>query len=348
MKRGIIVALLTLAPHLQANEQPLDLGVLFVGRDYHIEVPITNPTAKTVKLVDAASSCSCAVPQVTNATLLAGETTLLPVHYQPPKAGSLHVDLVVALVADDESFVEKRFVAEVVDQQALIAEFGRTPADLLSVDDVHPVWIDLRDPAAFESARIPGAIRMERFAIQGASRLKREELVMLVSDGTDDDSLLLEARKLQRRGWKNIQVLLGGIRAWQIGGGQLESMNGKPDSIAQLQPLEAQKLHHHPDWTFISVDEAPSLPGFLQLAENQLTSTLPQDTNLIFVGLPPTEPLENALRAQGRTAFYLPTLWPQNESEHSHPEALKINNFDQSAPGLSGRLRSSRPCGSCP
>lgn len=102
------------------------------------------------------------------------------------------------------------------------------PAAQLSTLESPYRLIDVREPAEFAQGHLPGAINIPRGLLEfkidahpallaeGASQADRQQALVLycLSGGRS----ALAADSLQHMGFKNVQSLLGGIKAWTDAG----------------------------------------------------------------------------------------------------------------------------------
>jgi len=83
------------------------------------------------------------------------------------------------------------------------------------------IFIDIRKSDLFQKVRIPNSINIQLFAIKTKVFLKTKQLI-LVNEGFGYKNLIQECRRLRKNGFKSVQILKGGLNAWQKSGGNIE------------------------------------------------------------------------------------------------------------------------------
>jgi rhodanese-related sulfurtransferase len=104
--------------------------------------------------------------------------------------------------------------------------------------------VDVRDPADFARARIPGSINVPRFAL--STRLwPRDATVVLVDAGLHDPALAALCRA--ESVGPSVRVLQGGLNLWQRRGGPIEGRPPALDALALLAPAAFLRACRSPD-----------------------------------------------------------------------------------------------------
>ena len=134
----------------------------------------------------------------------------------------------VLFLADDDTIT--------VDPEALASA-----KDLLASErHSHALFVDARSQDKFRQAHIPSSLNLPLFTLKTKAFLRAKPLVLL-NEGHNDAELLREQAHLAKAGFGSVQVLAGGIRAWQQQGGTLEGERVDSPALAELS---AAQFHH--------------------------------------------------------------------------------------------------------
>lgn len=79
-----------------------------------------------------------------------------------------------------------------------------------------PVVVDVRAPADFEEAHIPGAVSAPFYKLPKDARWPKERSLVLYCAGKGCPLSYDSALSLLKAGYKNVKVLNGGIREWEL------------------------------------------------------------------------------------------------------------------------------------
>lgn len=94
--------------------------------------------------------------------------------------------------------------------------------DLLSGKQGPCVLIDVRSPAKFQQAHLPGAINIPLPQLLAADpRLAQAKHIVVYASGWRDYLAPAAAKKLLALGYVNVHLYRGGLEQWQADGGQL-------------------------------------------------------------------------------------------------------------------------------
>lgn len=95
--------------------------------------------------------------------------------------------------------------------------------------------VDTRQTAEFNQSHIPGAIRMLAGELASKAYLQKKP-VILIGNGKAEGELYRQCQQLKRSGFKQVNVLWGGMPAWLIAGHPVE---GQPDRAGSSITLTA-------------------------------------------------------------------------------------------------------------
>lgn len=122
--------------------------------------------------------------------------------------------------------------------------------------DTKNVLVDIRPRSQFEKCRIGGSINIPLYSIKTKGFLKNRHVV-IVPNGYKLLTPLMECSRLETQGFKNIQILYGGIQAWVNIGGKVE---GKPNSISAFYYMPALDIFEERqsnDWIVLDFTSNP-------------------------------------------------------------------------------------------
>lgn len=116
--------------------------------------------------------------------------------------------------------------------------------------------VDVRSIDLYVQSHARGSLNVSPFALEAREDLKAKT-VILVNDGIADPALLAYIDRLKSIGFKDVHLLAGGLRAWQLAGGTLE---GTPNSsLAQLSPNDFYSEQRSPNgWLVVDLDNTPA------------------------------------------------------------------------------------------
>lgn len=92
---------------------------------------------------------------------------------------------------------------------------------------------DNRQPADFNQNHIPGAIRLPAGELVSKTYLQNKP-VILIGNGKAEGELYRQCQQLKRRGFKQVNVLWGGMPAWLTAGHPVEGQPDRADSSISL------------------------------------------------------------------------------------------------------------------
>ncbi len=360
----------------------LDVGSVDQGSAASPVLTLENPTLATLHIDSVATSCECL--SVTN----------YPKEIGPKQSGGINLSLAGIQTGDFEFIVNVRahkddlkqqdlytahIVASVVSPTLLKTKATArhdglllAPTDLVSKGGA-VTFVDVRSAKDFAWAFIPGSLNLPLAAIKTRPELQADKFV-IVDDGIADAPLLEAAQSLRKQGFSHAAVLEGGIRAWKLAGGRLESRGSATFQAALVSAWRLPQVAQESDWDFVRIDapagidtqETPikrwsaswnyhgnkaelvaQAARFLAPAERKLLIVAPSDEiyRAVEDSLPPN---------LARSVFYLHDGF-QALQQFSRAQValqgplLKVNNYHTQAVA-SGRVAGGRlgGCATCP
>ena len=116
----------------------------------------------------------------------------------------------------------------------------------LNRDRSNIILADIRSPEAYESYRIPGSLNIPLFALRTKNYLKTRHVVLV--DGGDSQQLHgAVCIRLMRQGFKNVQVLEGGMPSWVLNGGDIIGHAPTTSDLIAITPRQfyADQTNQH-------------------------------------------------------------------------------------------------------
>lgn len=119
--------------------------------------------------------------------------------------------------------------------------------------------VDVRSTNLYVQAHARGSQNVVPFALEARQDLKAK-MVVLIGDGADDSSLLTRIDRLKTLGFKDVHLLAGGLRAWQMAGGGVEgAARAQSSSLAQLSGNDFYTEQRSANrWLVVNVDKTIS------------------------------------------------------------------------------------------
>ena len=114
-----------------------------------------------------------------------------------------------------------------------------------------PVLIDVREPAEFETLRIPGSINVPRGVLEQSCEWDYDETLPLLAGARDQDIVVicrsgkrsvLAADMMMRMGYSNVVSLRTGMRGWNDYEQPMEDAAGNPLDADSADELLAPRL----------------------------------------------------------------------------------------------------------
>jgi rhodanese-related sulfurtransferase len=262
------------------------------------ELIIRNPTASVLPLHSATPSCTCLQLNEPLPTHISAQGQItIPVTFIPEKLGSVRTSLKLDCPGLPQE--EWHYIAEVIpppealptaatlkavqlrlQQQIVIpAAAGVTmPAD-------QRVIVDVRSSIDFQTSTIIGAINVPLAQLETLPASLRNRRALILDRGYGADATAQVVINLRGKGWKDLQIIEGGLSAWSAHGGRITSAES-PDAW-RLTSAEARTHATRPGWIIVAPEsmaqslhlselfpEVLTFPATTPEAAAQLASTL--------------------------------------------------------------------------
>jgi rhodanese-related sulfurtransferase len=119
--------------------------------------------------------------------------------------------------------------------------------------------VDVRRAQDFARYHIPGSINIPAFALKTKPFL-RERTVVLVDDGRRPRRLEVTCRDLRRRGFRQVHVLHGGLRAWRHALGPLTGDELARAELGRLTPADLVLEQDQARWRAVNLTGGDASP----------------------------------------------------------------------------------------
>lgn len=195
----------------------------------------------------------------------AGDKSLLKILVEPRVVGDIRGDLVLEMNGHGIWRLPLHYQSERIlpgdkrSPASLPPLIHRSPDPTLYLSAADAVktngltLIDLRDFAAQQEIRIPGALAMKFSALEIAPRLKSESLV-LFGNGLLTYELEVSCKSLIKNGFTSVKILRGGIPAWIAAGGNVE---GNAEAAGNCQPFDVAWARDYDSTVIVNATGAP-------------------------------------------------------------------------------------------
>ena len=218
MRKPIVLSLLTIlsiaiaaaaAPMIDVDDPVYDFGRLFgVSAVTHAFI-ISNLGDEPLSILDIRTSCICTTTALSKSDLAPGESVELEATVDLTNFSG-HVNQTISVSSNDlaNRRLKLRITGEVTPAQPYHIA-------IQNMNVLFYLLIDLRDPEAYASGHLAGAINIPYWELENwSSRLPREALTIVLydQDGTLSD---LAAQKLSTQGFDIVRSLLGGLGEWK-------------------------------------------------------------------------------------------------------------------------------------
>lgn len=352
----------------------IDLGELGLWDVKTVELHIENPSGAGITLGTPESSCECLELVSFPDTVAAGGSGEIQMRLEAREIGDFAFTVTTIVNGAPKS---SELLFSVVDKvwqasrQAAASDGLLVSAtDALRQPAGALTFIDVQGADAFSRATVRGSQNVPLHALKTRKRFQTQKLV-LVGDGILEGELLDQARVLRTQGFANVVVLEGGVRAWQLEGGQIEGSSRFPAQSAIVTAWQIPAMQREGGWDVVAIDSEDAPKTALRLT-SRLSWT--GDSAALHADLEPLlaptgrrllivpsddawiEPIERIVnKAAKRPVYYLQGGLEAVEAVSARrpnpksPQSLTINN-DLAFRTISGRSNGIRlgGCATCP
>ena len=225
---------------------------------------ISNPGTQALPVQSVTPSCECIRILAWPTNVAAGTTGAVDVLFVPDKAGAVDYRVYVKPAAPEQPEIEYAIQGTVTAapparfERDLALYIGAEEAPALVHEPSRAVWVDVRTPAAYARAHIPGSLQMPLYAVKTKTFLQGRPAV-LVDEGFGSRDLEEKTRSLREQGFSGLSIWPGGLNAWQRLGGSLEGEG--PFDLASVPPEALADIAPANDWLVVAA--AGAAPGSL-------------------------------------------------------------------------------------
>jgi rhodanese-related sulfurtransferase len=251
-----------------------DFGPVPLNARLTHDLVIKNPTATDIAIRGAKPGCTCLhVAEPIPTQIPANGQITLHVTIVPEKLGPVRSSITLDVPPMIQS--EWLYRAEVIPPpEALPApEVVKAAHERLKQEIVLPAAaavtlaegsrsvIDVRSPADFQTSTIVGAMNVPLVQLAALPSALRKQRTLVLDRGYGADSTAEVVTRLRRDGWRDLQIIEGGLSAWHANGGRITSSES-PD--AWLISSDEARVHAtRPGWV-IAAPEALARSWHLQ------------------------------------------------------------------------------------
>jgi rhodanese-related sulfurtransferase len=245
---GIIGFALRDAQDTSKNTQ--DLGVVTLNGIRDFEVTIQNPSDKERRIIRVQPTCPCLSVLSTPKTLAPREIATLQVRFTPEALGVKRVDLATNLEGTGSilSHVRVEVVPPVEafpsSEQIRLARERRCDGTVIgaavAVTKSHSerLVLDVRSSNDYQHVSVPGSMNVPLVELASLPSSLHSQPALVIDNGIVAAETVEMIKRLRESGWKDLQLLEGGIAAWQANGGLV---GGTASAASRLVKVEAAR-----------------------------------------------------------------------------------------------------------
>lgn len=252
------IVLLALRHARQEDEVSQDIGPVMLNVTREFEIKLTNPDPVARPLRSVTPSCTCLKVLDAPQSIPAGASAMARVRFTPERPGLARADLLLDWDVKGQS--QHHIRAEVIlppealpSAETLTAARKyltdgtlATAASAVAAGTQGRVIIDVRSQSEYQQASIANSIHVRLVDVPTLPASLRSQPALLVDRGVGSPASLELAGRLRSGGWKDLQVLEGGIPGWQAHGGSLS--RPPPRSLRLVSVEEARDCCTRPGW----------------------------------------------------------------------------------------------------
>jgi rhodanese-related sulfurtransferase len=246
----------------QTKEATQELGTVFLNLPRKLRVELVNDGTEPRGLKGATPQCSCLQVIFAPSIIPAKGRASIEVLFTPEKPGPVKAEL--SLEWQDQK-KDSRFVTaevtpppEALPSSETIAAARRRlenqtlvkPAAALTTPIPGRLVVDVRPSEAYQQGTIPGAMNLPLSGLTTLPQNLRKKPILLVDRGLSDSYVVQLAEKLRADGWEGLQVLEGGLPAWQAHGGAVST--AMPFTNRLVNAEEARVSCTLPGWVTVA------------------------------------------------------------------------------------------------
>jgi len=272
-------------------ENIVDLGTIPVSK------PIKNtfhiPTDMEYVINTITTSCECVYILSYNKKLYPDQDNIVELLYLPDKIGDFAYEVTIMPVDSQKSVYTLIMMVSVIDDGLSPAkEIFPISSELLTrvindpnmeylirasqafklLESSKATFIDIRQPADYDSVHIPGAINIPLYAIKTKPFL-RSDPIILINNGTRRRYYESECALLRQKGF-DAYILEGGLNLWLHWGYPLVGDYFAQQTLQYINPVDLFVDRHFKNWLIIDVSSSykegiDALPNTINIPVNE-------------------------------------------------------------------------------
>jgi len=242
------------------SSRHFDFGDVAINQIRSHEFLIPNKGKTAIYLTNASTSCECTTVLGAPSMVGPGMAGSFAARLQPKNAGSFKINIRLSRPEwwkrDLRYQISGRIVAP---KPAWIRSSGDLlKNNLVSAEELmlektktaSLIVVDVRSESDYEVAHIPGSLALPLRAISTLKN-KKDQRIVLIDQGNTSRNVLEEIVRLKSEGFRQVQLLDGGMAAWKKVGG---AVMGSDLSNVQWGLLDPQEVFVSSDPSWLVVD----------------------------------------------------------------------------------------------
>lgn len=244
------------------DDKVYNFGLIPLGTEVRHTFLLKNAGKTAMKVTRVTTSCDCTkVASYPNRIPPGGQGEIVAIMHHR-HTGLTDVSIDVQVEAPQPGLYTFRLIG-VLAEKAAVSESSPlfVPAGQavpLLKEPVPPLLIDLRPADLYAQAHAAGALNMKPVDLQMLQKPKGDS-ILIFGTGAANSTLLARIDRLKQRGIRDVRIVSGGLRAWQLAGGPMEgSAAAASSTVALISPLDfyvEQKSGNN--WLVVMTDKTP-------------------------------------------------------------------------------------------
>jgi len=241
-----------------SSSNRFDFGEVPINLNKSHEFLIPNKESTALYITDAMTSCDCTTVIGAPGMVGPGLAGSFSARLQPKNPGPFRIDIrlvrpewwkrdlryqisghVTSPKPSWTSLDDKHLSPYLISAAVLIT---REPKELFTL-------VDIRSQDDYEKAHIPGALWLPLRALITLKNSK-DQPIILIDQGNTAKAVVDEIIRLESLGFKKVQILDGGLRAWKMAGGELTGAGLQDLQLGLLEPRDVF-VSSDPRWVVV-------------------------------------------------------------------------------------------------
>jgi rhodanese-related sulfurtransferase len=241
--------------------EDVSLGVVYQGEETAFELPCANSGKRAIWVAEAVSSCDCLKARFAPVPVDPGKTVRLEFVYRAAVAGRFSVEVQLR-GAEPAAILGTHTVTGFVADKAWLLPVAQLPNPGPAQK---AVVIDTRPAGRFARMHIPRSLNLPAYAIKSRTDLRERQLV-LVDEGFAPGLLLEAAAGLRHQGFRQVEVLDGGLAEWARQGRATEGTESTSLAVASLSVSDFMRTRRSVEWRALELKGQTTGAGLLESA----------------------------------------------------------------------------------